>query len=74
MKKLKKNLFSLGLAFSLMLGVGFSFVSQNAEAQAANKGELACNESGSIYCCKGSVKSDCSAKACSSVGSEIQMQ
>jgi hypothetical protein len=72
MKKLKKNLFSLGLAFSLMLGVGFSFVSQNAEAQAACKGQLATDESGSIYCCLGSKISDCPAPPCP--GQEVQME
>ena len=33
MKKVKKNLFSIGLAFSMILGVAFSFVPQEVEAR-----------------------------------------
>jgi hypothetical protein len=64
MKKLKKNLFRLGLFFSLMLGVGFSFVSQNAEAQKRGYGELMSNPSGTSYCCVGSFKSNCQSGPC----------
>ncbi|WKD85062.1 hypothetical protein KCTC32516_00400 [Polaribacter huanghezhanensis] len=66
MKNLKKNLFTIGLAFSMMLGVGFSFVPQNARASEIDpgKGELYGNAEGTKYCCKGDFASDCGAATC----------
>jgi hypothetical protein len=34
MKKIKKNLFGIGLALAMIMGIGFSFVPQDVNAEA----------------------------------------
>jgi len=61
MKNLKKNFFSIGLAFSMILGIAFSFVPQEANARNAelSQGARKCytksdnDTSKSSYFCNG---------------------
>ncbi len=46
MKKIKKNIFGIGLALAMILGVVFSFVPQSAEAGIFGGNKIACWSAG----------------------------